>query len=75
MRNPHFDGGTPSMISQLNKSPSGSNDKISVSDMTKKAVQDALSGWDPSDGSLYYSKFDTDNLKLTPIKNFINRAV
>lgn len=70
MEHPDFPKEVASVISQINQSSSLSNSGITTSESSEKAVIDALSGWDPVGGALYYSK--TDNLKLKAIKKIGN---
>lgn len=66
---PDFPNKISNVVSQLNDI---SDKEITISDATKKAVDDALLGWDPVGGALHYFKTTTDTSKLKVIKKIGN---
>ena len=70
LKHPDFPNKISNVISQLNE---GTDKEITISDATKKAVDDAQLGSDPVGGALHYFKTDsTDTLKLRVIKQIGN---
>lgn len=70
LKQPDFPNKISNVVFQLNDI---SDKEITISDATKKAVEDALLGWDPVGGSLHYFKTDTpDTAKLIVIKKIGN---
>ena len=49
------------------------NDLIHSEDMALKAAQDALNGWDPTNGAVYYFNFDTEADKRIESKQLVKK--